>query len=130
MTTRIALLAAACAFAASLPASPAGHAGGACGGTFRDEKSCFFYVRGLPIAVEGKASNGSGTASIHVWVTMEGTAGPALAECAGDAREEVSCEGELGVGTLLDSTRQLFIVECHVEGVSSGTYGCLSALGI
>jgi len=131
MRSRSCLVAVACVLAVLAPATaPAGHGAGTCGSVWTGSRSCLFYTRGLPIVVEGSAFRESGEASVHVWATLQEANGLiVLVECADRGQRSASCREELTVDRMLDSTKQLVLIGCFVEGVGTGNYECQSALG-
>ena len=126
---------AACLLLGVLTAPPANaaHFGGSCpvGDTsYASSASCTLYVRGLPTSVYGTGKTTAG-GSVHVWIdftAIDGVTTVPLLECR-NATGSRACESELGVGSPLDSTKQLVLVTCHVQG-TGGTYTCSSGLGI
>jgi hypothetical protein len=134
---RVALLVAAYLIATSGLPAHAGHSGtaqGAWSGTA--VKTDLFWFRGLPTAIKATATS-SGTASVHIWIDAEpagtgsGVFTPAVLECSATAARSTSCTKALDIGSSLDSTKQLFLLEVHVQGNagSSGTYYVISAAG-
>ena len=112
--------------------------GGGCGGYWHapgGSRTCKFNFRGLPITVSADARVTSGTASVHIWVDIEGVSGIILYECRASGPGYAVCEDELGVGETLDERYVNFHLVCHVEGTASALYAntdkyyCQSALG-
>ena len=85
------------------------------------EKQCGFLFTGLPITVHGDSS--ATNASIHVWLTVQGT-DEVIVECSAAHAGFASCDGELGVGEGVDSFVGIVPVTCHAAGRGTGVYGC------
>lgn len=127
------MAAAVLAVVTSFTPARAAHAG-TCGGVWTGSASCQFFLRGAPIRITGTSSVGSGNARVRVWVDVTevyGVAsGPTIMECSATKAARASCTNEVGADRTADSTQQLLLVICRVEGTGSGSYECRSGLGI
>ena len=117
-------------------AAHAGHSGSCVVFLPSPTHSCAFFIRGVPTAISATASTTSGTAAIHAWIdadpAQQGVVTPPLLECIGSGSGRASCDASVSIGSQVDSTKQLYLVTCHLSGTGTGLrarMACVSAAG-
>ena len=102
-----------------------------CDGNWKNSgTSCELAIRGLPVQISGWSETSSGTARVHVWLTVATPTGEEIiAECESSGARYASCSDDLGIGEYVDPFIQSVPVTCHVEGRGSGYFICASYAG-
>jgi hypothetical protein len=104
--------------------------------------TCYFWVRGLPTTIHayGTSTTAGKPSQVHIWADAELNYPPVpktftspFLECSATAptNQEAACADSLSIGVPRDSTKQLYLVDCHVQG-GVGTKGimtCTSGTG-